>query len=147
MVFLRDEGSEFDAPLEEVWAFVGSGDHHSRAHRHEATSRVRHSESSGTYAWEQPFGEGRARFAMRWTSYWPLGIGYEVLEGPFQGSKFFLIYEPRGSTTAVSVVGEFVSPTLPVEQIESAALRFFSVEFDQDRAAIHEGRARRPSAP
>ena len=36
MVFVRDEGSVFEAPIDVVWEFVGSGDAHSIAHRHSA---------------------------------------------------------------------------------------------------------------
>lgn len=137
MVFLRDEGSRFRAPLDRVWAFVGSGDAHSAAHGHRDFHRKRLAENRGEYSWEQDL-EGRAeRFTMRWTSFPPLGIAYEVLEGPFQGSAFFLYYRPvEGGETEVGIVGEFVSPTRPPASVESAVLRFFATEFEQDRAAI-----------
>lgn len=136
MVFVRDTGSVFEAPLERVWGYVGSGATHAQAHGHHVLSRERHSDASGTYAWEQPWDGAPCRFAMRWTTFWPLGLGYEVLDGPFEGSKFFLVYEPRGSRTAVEVVGEFLSPTLPTEKVTEAVLRFFSVEFEQDRIGL-----------
>lgn len=145
MVFVRDEGSLFDAPIEAVWEFVGSGDDHSAAHRHRAQRRERHSDRSGTYSWEQPFDGRPERFAMRWTSYWPLGIAYEVLEGPFTGSQFFLYYEPRGRRTAVGIVGEFRSPTIPPADVAAAVERFFTLEFEQDHAALRE-RATRTAA-
>ena len=141
-MFLRDEGSVFDAPRDAVWEFVGSGDRHSSAHGHQRTRRQLHHELSGTYSWEQPFRDGTVRFTMRWTSFYPLGIAYEVLEGPFAGSRFFLIYEPRGSSTAVSVVGEFTSPTIRDEDLEPAVGSFFALEFEQDRAAIESARER-----
>ncbi len=136
MVFLRDEGSLFDAPLETVWEFVGSGDAHSTAHVHSATHRERHAELSGTYSWVQEFDGRRVPFRMRWTSYWPLGIAYEVLDGPFTGSKFFIYYEGRGEKTAVGIVGEFVSPEIPDADLPSAVDRFFAREYDQDNAAL-----------
>lgn len=136
MVFVRDQGSEFAAPLKEVWEFVSSGDAHSGAHAHRSVTRQRNSEASGTYTWEQPFDGADVRFSMRWTSFWPLGIGYEVLEGPFEGSRFFLIYEAKGERTGVEVVGEFVSPTLANDEIEPAVRRFFETEFDQDSEGL-----------
>ncbi len=143
MVFVRDEGSVFDAPLAEVWKFVGSRDHHSAAHAHRRTERRAVAEHVGEYTWEQEFDGGATRFSMRWTAFAPLGVAYEVLEGPFAGSKFFLYYEPVGARTRVTVVGEFVSPTLPVAEIEPAVRRFFEREFEQDHAAIRRdlGRA------
>ncbi len=136
MVFLRDEGSVFDAPVEAVWAFLGDPEAHTRAHAHSEVSRERPSPETGTYAWLQPFEGASTRFRMRWHSYDPLGIAYEVLEGPFQGSRFFLFYTPLGARTAVSIVGEFLSPTLDDAHLPAAVERFFTQEFDQDRAAL-----------
>jgi hypothetical protein len=147
MVFVRDEGSAFDVPLREVWEFVSSGDHHSAAHRHRATTRQRLGERSGQYAWEQDFDGRPVRFAMRWTSFHPLGVAYDVLEGPFAGSQFFLYYVPMGAQTSVGVVGEFVSPTIPEPEIASAVDRFFTTEFEQDLAAMRSDRARSRPGP
>jgi hypothetical protein len=136
MVFLRDEGSVFEAPIDAVWRFVSSRDHHSEAHGHRRSERRPIGENVGEYSWEQDFDGRPERFTMRWTAFVPLGVAYEVLEGPFTGSKFFLYYESRGARTAVSIAGEFVSPTLPEADIPSAVDRFFAREFEQDHAAI-----------
>jgi len=141
-MFLRDEGGIFDAPLEAVWEFVGSGDGHSSAHDHKDVRRQLDGDTVGTYSWVQPFRGQKERFTMRWRSYHPLGIAYEVLEGPFEGSRFFLIYEPRGERTGVTVVGEFVSPTISVAELRSAVDGFFSVEFEQDSAALRARKGR-----
>jgi len=152
MPFVRDEGSVFPAPLERVWAFVGSGARHGRAHGHSAMRRRRRSPREGTYSWTQPFEGTESRFVMRWHAYYPLGIAYDVLEGPFRGSRFFLFYEARGSETAVTVLGDFRSPTLPASRIPTAVLDFFALEFEQDRRAIvadlaaaRTGQARSPT--
>jgi len=136
MVFIQEPEGVFDAPLAEVWEFVGSGDGHSSAHHHQKVRRLLDDPLHGRYSWEQPFDGVSTRFTMRWSSFWPLGVAYEVLEGPFEGSRFFLVYEPRGDRTAVSVVGEFVSRTLADDAIPAAVRRFFDLEYEQDRAAI-----------
>lgn len=138
MVFVRDEGSVYDAPLDVVWEFFGSGQPHSDAHRHRSVRREKISASSGSYSWEQDFRGESAHFTMRWTSFAPVGLGYEVLEGPFAGSKFFLFYTPQGARTGLTVVGEFTSPTIPAARVAEAVDEFFSTEFEQDRAAIRE---------
>jgi len=136
MVFVRDEGSVYNAPLDEVWRFLDSGSAHSEAHRHRKVDRKTLPGNSGEYTWEQDF-EGKAeRFTMRWTSFPQFGIAYEVPEGPFAGSKFFVYYRPRGTRTRVTIVGDFVSPTIPEAQLEKAVLGFFALEFEQDSAAI-----------
>lgn len=140
MVFIRDDGSVFHAPIDTVWEFVGSGDRHASAHAHRNVRRDRGPGNVGTYSWEQAFDGAPVRFTMRWTVFPPLGIAYEVLEGPFQGSTFFLYYHAQGAETGVGIVGEFRSPTVPDAELPAAVDRFFATEFEQDRAAI-EGRA------
>lgn len=141
MVFVHDTGSVFDVPLDDVWTFVGSGDHHSDSHLHRDNARERLSERSGRYSWEQTFDGVPTRFTMRWTSFHPVGIGYDVLEGPFAGSRFFLYYVPMGARTGVGVIGEFVSPTLPETVVAGAVDRFFAIEFEQDHTAMLRDRA------
>lgn len=136
MVFVKDTGSVFPVPLPEVWEFLGSGTDHPKAHGHRNVSRSRPNELEGTYAWEQDLEGLPVRFVMHWRSYHPVGLAYDVPEGPFQGSKFFLIYTPRGEETEVSIIGDFVSPTIPEERLPAAVLRFFEVEFEQDLAAM-----------
>ena len=136
MSFVRDEGSVFNAPLEEVWRFLSDPQAHQSAHHHRDVERKSLGENSGDYSWVQDF-EGRAeRFRMRWTAFPMFGIAYEVLEGPFVGSKFFAYYRPRGPKTRVTLVGDFVSPTIPAARLEPSVLAFFALEFEQDNAAI-----------
>jgi hypothetical protein len=148
MVYFRDRGSVFAATRDEVWRFVGSGDHHSEAHHHRGVRRELFPGNSGRYSWEQEFLGRAERFTMEWVSYPPVGIAYRVREGPFAGSTFFLSYEPRGRRTGVEIVGDFVSPTIPAHRIPAAVDRFFATEFEQDRDAIARdlgsARTRRP---
>src|SRR5208282_5759556 len=123
MVFVRDEGSVYNAPLEEVWGFVGSGTAHSEAHHHRKVERKTLPGNSGEYTWEQDFEGKSERFTMRWTSFPLFGIAYEVLEGPFAGSKFFVYYRPRGTKTRVTIVGDFVSPTIPPARLFRSRVR------------------------
>ncbi len=147
MVFVRDSDSRFAASLDTVWEFLSSGTLHSEAHGHRSSQRTRLSDRSGEYSWEQTFEGAPVRFTMRWTSYPPLGLAYDVTEGPFAGSRFFLLYEPHGATTLVEVVGEFVSPTVRPDELEAAVRRFFSLEFDQDSAALERWIAARGRSP
>jgi hypothetical protein len=146
MILIRDEGDLFDGTLDEVWGFVGSGDHHSTSHRHRGVRRESHHESSGSYSWEQEFEGSPSRFTMRWTMFPPLGIVYEVLEGPFTGSTFFLYYTPRGDRTEVGLVGAFASPGIPESRLEDSVRRFFAIEFDQDQIGLAKWKTDRRSA-
>ena len=141
MVHLRDVGGVFEAPLAEVWSFFESGGAHMRAHHHRRVRRTVTDDLHGVYSWVQGYRGRPRRFTMRWTSYPPLGLVYDVLAGPFQGSRFFLFYEPRGKRTGVAVVGEFRSPTILEGHLAAAVRDFFALEFEQDAEAI---RALRP---
>ena len=145
MVFWRDEGSVFEAPLDQVWEFLDDPEGHTRAHEHTEVSRERTGPETGTYSWRQPFEGVPTRFTMRWRSFHPLGIAYDVVEGPFDGSRFFLYYLPLGSRTGIAIVGEFRSPTLGAAELPAALDRFFAKEFDQDRQRI-ESRTRRTAS-
>ena len=46
------------------------------------------------------------------TSFYPLGVAIEILEGPMTGSKFFNYYIPNKNKTGVTVVGDFQSPMI-----------------------------------
>jgi hypothetical protein len=136
MVFIVDSTDVFDAPVDEVWSYLSAPREHQAAHGHWKVMRRRLGPRSGRYSWNQTFAGRPTRFAMRWTSYHPTGIAYRVERGPFQGSTFFLYYVPRGDRTAVTIVGEFVSPTLPRGRLRSAVGRFFAREFREDHEAI-----------
>jgi hypothetical protein len=47
------------------------------------------------------------RSKLKITMYPPLGVAQEYLEGPAAGSKAFVHYAPKGSKTAITVVGDF----------------------------------------
>ncbi len=145
-MILRDEGSLFSFPLGFVWEFLNYPEEHTRAHLHSAVRRERTGEYSGRYSWEQSFGRGRSRFTMEWTSFPPLGIAYDVVEGPFAGSTFFLYYLPRGRRTEVGILGDFRSPTLAGSRLRHAVNSFFQKEFEQDHRAMRELYARLPAA-
>jgi uncharacterized membrane protein YjdF len=46
---------------------------------------------------------------MQFTTYYPLGVAVEILQGKLEGSKAFVYFTPKEETTAVTVVGDFKS--------------------------------------
>jgi hypothetical protein len=68
-----------------------------------------------------------------------VGIALEILDGTFSGSKFFSYYMPKDNNnrTAVTVVGDFKSPTISDnEQLKSAVLSFLDNAFNEDVAYL-----------
>jgi hypothetical protein len=57
------------------------------------------------------------KMKIRGTMYYPLGIAFEILEGPFVDSKYFVCYIPiDNNKTGVTVVGDFKSNLIPEDK-------------------------------
>lgn len=136
MVFIVDEGSEFDAPLSKIWEYVRSPEQHKHT-RLKVLSRERIGENSIVITNELDDGSGKPlRNKVRNTVYPPLGTVQEFLEGPFAGSKAFLTYTPKGDKTGVTVVGEYVGAGMDEEAVRKAVMRMLEVVFDEDDANL-----------
>ena len=92
MVFIKDEGSVFDAPIDVLWKYIQSPAH-GQAHR---SIRNRQTQPAGENtqlaSMERNVGGSWLKVVNRLTILPPLGIAFEALEGPFAGSKFVYIY-------------------------------------------------------
>src|SRR5438309_7340762 len=113
MVFIKDEGSVFDAPIDVMWKYIQSPAH-GQAHR---SIRNRQTQPAGENtqlaSMERNVGGTWVKVVNRLTILPPLGIAFEALEGPFAGSKFVYIYTPLGAKTGIAVYGEYASPQIP----------------------------------
>ena len=139
MVFIVDEGSEFDAPLEKVWKL-------SEAHAKDAakihpgaknckTENV--SENTIIQSWESNMRCQTVKTKIKVSIFYPLGVAIELLEGAMSGSKFFNYYIPNGNKTGVTVVGDFKSPMIYDEnQLKQAVMSFLEQAFNEDSAYL-----------
>jgi hypothetical protein len=144
MVQVRDEGSEFEAPVEVIWKYLATPEVHGPAHKSRRTVEAKPvGEATVLLTFEQKIGEQWVRGQNRITRFPPVGMAIEMLEGPLAGSKMFTFYTPKGARTGVTVVGEFTSPTLPPHQVEAAARASLAQAFDDDAPAIKEFAARK----
>jgi hypothetical protein len=74
---------------------------------------------------------------IRGTMYYPLGIAFEILEGLFADSKYFLYYIPiDNNKTGVTVVGDFKSNMIPEDEIKPIVLDFSERVFNEDVAYL-----------
>jgi hypothetical protein len=139
MVFIVDEGSEFDAPLEKVWrlseahakdaAKIHPG---SRNHKIESIS-----ENVVIQSWESDMQGQTVRTKIKVTRFHPLGVAIELLEGALAASKFFNYYTPNGNKTGVTVIGDFKSSIMPDEnQLKQAVMSFLEQAFNEDGAYL-----------
>ena len=137
MVYLKDEGSEFEAPIDFVWKYIFGGDAHDGAHtttRNPKFAKV--SDITIEYASERLLRGKWAPDRMRISMFPPVSVVTEWLEGVLAGSKLVYVYSPRGNKTRIDVYGEFTSKTLPANEVEAAAREFLETEFAADAPAI-----------
>lgn len=137
MVYLEDEGSEFDAPTDFVWKYIFGGGAHDSAHKTTRNPKFKKvSDITIEYGSERLLRGKWAPDRMRITMVEPISVTTEWLDGVLAGSKFVYVYSPRGEKTRIDVYGEFTSPTLGPEEIEAAAREFLESEFRDDAPAI-----------
>lgn len=137
MVYLKDEGSEFDAPIDFVWKYIFGGSAHDGAHTTTRNPKFKKvSDITIEYGSERLLRGKWAPDRMRITMVEPISVTTEWLEGVLAGSKMVYLYSPHGERTRVDVYGEFTSPTLPPEEVEAAAREFLEAEFAADAPMI-----------
>jgi len=137
MVYLVDEGSEFDAPIDFVWKYIFGGDAHDGAHTTTRNPKFKKvSDITIEYSSERLLRGKWAPDRMRISMVPPISVVTEWLDGALAGSTFTYVYRPNGEKTRIDVYGEFVSKTLPASEVEAAAREFLESEFDADAPAI-----------
>ncbi len=144
MVRVRDEGSEFDAPIEVVWRFLSTPEVHQAAHRGERNQRVElvHDNTFLSRS-EVLVGDQWVPLVNRVSVFPPIASVVETIKGPWTGSILVHVYTPSGRKTRVDVYGEFVLPGTPDAQAEQLLVRVLSELFEMHNEEIRKF-ARRP---
>jgi hypothetical protein len=135
MVFILDQGSEFNGTLEEVWDFVRAHNEHP----HASISNIsidQLNETTVIASYDFRGREGVVKITYRGATHFPLGFTYDFLEGPFAGSKVFQYYIPKGDKTEVVMVGNLVSPDLTDDKLKALYDDYVQVVFDEDNVSM-----------
>ncbi|MDG6904278.1 MAG: hypothetical protein JRN20_00675 [Nitrososphaerota archaeon] len=133
MVFILDEGSLFDAPVDQIWKYLSS-----QNHQHPSIKSLNREMSGNSVILTSErniLGE-IAIVKVKNTLYPPFGIVQEYLEGPMQGSRAFLYYTPKVSKTGVTVVGDYVMSGIDEKNIRDVVLTQAQRFFDEDNANL-----------
>jgi hypothetical protein len=139
MVYLKDEGSVFDAPIDFVWKYIFGGEEHDSAHKTTRNPKFgKVSDITILYGSERYLRGKWAPDQLRISMFPPVSVVTEWLEGALAGSKLVYLYSPQGQKTRIDVYGEFVSKTLPPQEVEAAAREFLETEFAADAPAIRD---------
>ncbi len=133
MVFILDEGSVFDAPLDKIWQLNRSPSEH----RHPSMKNFRAERTSdpSTFlaAWDAEAQGATAHIKAKFVYFPPLGFAIDYLEGPLAGSKEFQYYIPLGNKTGITCVGEFKAPGWSDDQLRAAAVDLYDKAFREDQ--------------
>jgi hypothetical protein len=139
MVFVKDEGSVFDAPIDFVWRYVSGGEAHDSAHKTTRNPKFeKYSDITFVYGSERYLRGKWAADVMRISMFPPVSVVTEWLEGVLAGSKFTYVYSPHGDKTRIDVYGEFTSKTLSLMEVGAAAREFLDSEFAADAPVVRE---------
>ena len=138
MVHIEDSGSFFDAPIDKIWKLVEAhGTDLTKIHPDMKNVKAEMvSENSNVVGYDNEMQGQTIRSKIKITSYYPLGLAFEMLEGPLAGSKFFNYYIPSGNRTGITAVGEFKSSSMNDDMIRQAVKSMFDTGFDQDAAYL-----------
>ena len=132
MVYIIDEGSEFDMPIEKLWEYLPS-----ESHKHSAKVISRELQGNVLTLTSERDVNGKAvRSKLRITMYPPLGVAQEHLEGPTAGSKVFTCFTRKGNKTSITVVGEYKMAGANDESTRKAVMQMLEGSFNEDVANL-----------
>jgi len=148
MVYLKDEGSYFEAPIDFVWKYIFSNELHDAAHKTTRDPEFgKVSDVTFLYGSERYLQGKWAPDQLRISMFPPVSVVTEWIEGVLAGSKLVYVYSPHGGRTRIDVYGEVNSKTLPPEAIEGAVREFLESEFAADEPAIRAAYLKEKSMP
>jgi hypothetical protein len=137
MVYVADEGSTFDAPIDVVWKYIFDDKAHDSAHKTTRNPKFEKvSDVTFVYASERYLRGHWAADRLRISMFPPVSVVTEWLDGVLAGSTFVYLYTPEGNKTRIDVYGEFTSKSVPASEVEAAAREFLETEFDADAPVI-----------
>lgn len=131
MVHIHDEGGEFDAPIDVIWAYLETS--HRGVHKSFRNLEVINiSQNADLITLEEKIGGGWTKTTNRVFEFRPLGTSLEILTGPLAGTKQFTFYTPKGDRTGINIAGEFVSREIPEARLVSMVSDSLQELFDED---------------
>jgi hypothetical protein len=129
MVYVIDEGSVFDMPIDKIWQYLQS-----QEHSHPSVKMIAREMDGNTVTLtsERVIMGKSSRVKIRNILYPPFGMVQEHLEGPMAGSRAFQFYIPKGKKTGVTVVGDYVIKGLGEKETREVVLGHAQVIFEED---------------
>jgi len=140
MVFIEDREGVFDASIDKVWKLVQAHIKEGSKIHPSAKNVVTEMLNDNTFinSWNEEINGQTVKIKAKGTMFYPLGVAFEMIEGPFAGSTYLIYYIPRpDNKTGAVLVGEFrsasIDPTVgDEERLRSMVLSTFEKVFYED---------------
>ncbi|TVP39274.1 hypothetical protein [Candidatus Nitrosocosmicus arcticus] len=140
MVFIEDREGVFDASIDKVWKLVQAHINEGSKIHPIAKNVVTEMLNDNTFinSWNEEINGQTVKIKAKGTMFYPLGVAFEMIEGPFAGSTYLIYYISRpDNKTGVVLVGEFrsdsIDPTVgDEERLRSMVLSTFEKVFYED---------------
>ncbi len=140
MVFIEDREGVFDASIDKVWKLVQAHTKEGSKIHPSAKNVVTEMLDDNTFinSWNEEFNGQFVKIRTKGTMFYPVGIAFEMIEGPIAGSTYIIYYIPKpDNKTNVVLVGEFrsasIDPTVgDEERLRSTVLSTFEKVFYED---------------
>jgi hypothetical protein len=133
MVYIIDEGSVFDAPIDKIWKYLQSDEHD-----HPSVKTLsREMKGNTVEITREVTVDGKpVQSKTKITMYPPFGMVQEHLEGPIAGSRAFQFYIPKGDKTGVTLVGDFISAGKDDNAVKQMMMQLLQTTFDEDNTNL-----------
>jgi len=128
-------GAEFRVPVDKLWKYVQSQNEHTHPSMRNVKVTQEGQGMVQTFDVVAPDGSTEKR-KTRIAPMPPVGTWFEEVEGKFARSKYFNYYTPKGDKTGVTVVGEWVSSTIPAKRVKKAVLDHLDMIFKEGEANL-----------
>jgi hypothetical protein len=140
MVFIEDREGIFDASIDKVWKLVQAHVKEGSIIHPSAKNVVTEMLDDNTFinSWNEEINGQSISIKVKGRMFYPVGVVFEMIEGPFAGSTYLIYYIPRpDNKTGVVLAGEFrslsIDPTVgDDERLRSMVLSTFEKVFYED---------------
>jgi hypothetical protein len=139
MVYFEDTGTMIDAPVGFVWDYRES-EHHGPAHSKSARNfHVKETVGPTALVSAERLLKGKwSTFVSKSSDFAPFCVCNEEVEGDFAGTKFVLLYRPRGNRTQIDVYGDVQSSVFEPDEAKEIFLKLLENAYLDDVAVITE---------
>jgi len=138
VVFIVCQGNEFQGTIDKVWKLNEIlMKEPAKVHQNAIEYNIETiNKNTILQSWQTAVNNQITKNKMQFTTYHPLGVAVEILEGHLEGSKAFVYFTPNEETTDVTVVGNFKSAMLSDDQLRQEVSSMVRNSFNEENAYL-----------